>query len=357
MIEFENMNYEEVATDLLGYEPVTHDELNIRYECPYCHSYHNKFYLDTNRGLFNCYNCEEKGNIITLAMYCLGCNFRDAIDYLQDWGSGYRDLDTITNDEPESTSVYDKVLVSMAKEEPKRKESLNPVPLPTGFKLLSDNINNPEAMPYFKYLNSRGISMKKIFRFQIGYTIHGATRTEKYINVPYSVVFPTFDDSGRLIYWNTRSIINNLMKTVNAPADKGQYSKRETIFNFNEVQKGSNVVVAESVFNALTITFLPRLVGLATFGKKVTDEQIELLKSKVKLINRFYLFLDTDAKKTQYELATRMVKSGIPSSKIYMVNNPYPNRDINDLGYMESLLLIQKAKPFTDPLTQVMFLV
>jgi len=356
MFDMDGLDYESIATELIG-EPETHGEKNIRFECPYCHSYHKKFYLDTTRGIWNCYNCGEKGNIIKLIMNMLDCQYSNAIEYLKDWGAEYEDNQTIQNSIDENKSLYTSILQAKAKPIKNNNNKLEPVPLPTNFKYLIDNFNNPEAYPYLSYLKSRGITLQQIIDYKIGYVVDGYTQGTKMLSITKSIVFLTFDDTGKIIYWNTRSIVNKKsFKTINAPNDEYEYSKRDVIFNLDKIKELSNVILVESVFNAITVTFPPKTIGIATFGKKSTKEQLDLLKSKESMINRLYLFLDTDARDTQYDLAKRLDSIGFPSKKIYMVMNPYIGKDVNDLGSITSLELVNKAKPYKDTTTQLDYL-
>lgn len=355
--DFENLDldYESIVSDLLGYPPETTGDINIRFECPFCHSYHKKFYLNTNNGLYTCFNCEESGNIITLVRATLECSFKDALDYLEDWGAEASDLATIAKD-PE-LSVYDSVLQVMTKPIANEKKLVPPM-LPTHFRFLIDDIHLPQAQPYLQYLARRGVSLQQVKDYNIGYVIDGMTRGAKALHIANSIVFPTYSDDHKIIYWNTRSLTaKKYYKTINAPNSEDELSKGEVVYNLNEIKQGSNIVIAESVFNALTVTLPPRVIGVATFGKQATDKQLELIKSKLSLIKNIFLFLDTDAKKVQYILAQRLQKIGIPSSKIYMVNNPYTDKDINDLGTKKSLELISKATPFNSPMTKLNFLI
>ena len=173
MFDMDGLDYESIATELIG-EPETHGEKNIRFECPYCHSYHKKFYLDTTRGIWNCYNCGEKGNIIKLIMNMLDCQYSNAIEYLKDWGAEYEDNQTIQNSIDENKSLYTSILQAKAKSI-KNNNKLEPVPLPTNFKYLIDNFNNPESYPYLSYLKSRGVTLQQIIDYKIGYVVDGYT--------------------------------------------------------------------------------------------------------------------------------------------------------------------------------------
>lgn len=345
-----------ILLDLAGEEPYSETDTEYRYECPFCHGEKIKFYISKDKGLYICYNCENKGNIVQLVMNLGGFSFREAISYLEDDFSSFQ-IDYNQEDNDEEQSLYDKVMQVFTPVS-KVPTQLQAPTLPTNTQWLKDNFNNPNSFPYFAYLKKRGITLEQIYQQCIGYVIAGTFtgKDGQTLTLKQSIIFPTFDDQGTLIYWNSRSIEPNpFIKSINAPGNSHEYSRKDVVYNLNQVVQGSTIILCEGVFNALTVNLPPQWIGLATFGKNVTDKQLELLKAKSSLINRYYLFLDSDARSVQLQLAKRMVEKGISKTKLYLVNNHSP-QDANDLGRTSSYQLIKQAKPVTDLATSLDFI-
>ena len=123
-----------------------------------------------------------------------------------------------------------------------------------------------------------------------------------------------------------------------------EYSKKNVIWNMNHVTNDCDMVICEGVFNAISCT-QGNYVGVATFGKNITNDQIRLMRD---LNPRNYLlFLDNDAQEQQLELYQRLINIGVDSKKIRLVDNPYGNSDANDLGKKTTRELLDYAKPIT----------
>jgi DNA primase len=198
--------------------------------------------------------------------------------------------------------------------------------LPPGFKRIADNWTNPEIIPFLQYLNKRGFTTEDIIVHNIGYITYSKIETpsHKTLTLKNHVVFLTHNDLGQVIYWNTRAIGDSFVKSVNAPAKDHEYSKGTAVFNLNRAKRCKELVITEGVPDALTLG----ISGVGTFGKQITDEQIQLITEDLTEDQKIYIMLDEDAKDKIYWLAERIK----PYHKnTYMVINPY-KKDANDLG-------------------------
>ena len=74
------------------------------------------------------------------------------------------------------------------------------VELPNGFLLLAKNLHSkdPDVRAIFRYLSSRGITEKELWRFKLGTSKSGKCRRR--------VVFPSLDIDGKINYWVARAI-------------------------------------------------------------------------------------------------------------------------------------------------------
>lgn len=159
------------------------------------------------------------------------------------------------------------------------------------------------------------------------------------------MVFITYNTDNQPIYWSTRSIKRHpYVKSLNGMAKDNEFSKRNVVWNMNHVTNDRDMVICEGVFNAITCT-QGNYIGVATFGKSITDDQIRLMRD----LNprRYLLFLDNDAREQQLELYQRLVNMGVDSKKVGLVDNPYDSRDANDLGKEITRKLLDDSRPIT----------
>lgn len=80
------------------------------------------------------------------------------------------------------------------------------------------------------------------------------------------------------------------------------YSKRTSLYNIDWASRGEVVVVTEGAFDCMAVG----KCGVATFGKGISPEQVELIKNIWKVA---ILLLDPDAMKDQAGLASMLSKS------------------------------------------------
>jgi DNA primase len=317
-----------------------------RFNCPFCGESKHKLYVNDEKGLWTCFKCEERGNPVTFVMNYFNATFPEAVDILESYDHSVDKDNTNRNWNPtQHLTPEEELYLFIANRGVSPKEGLTtkftcPNP-PTNCRSLIQNFSNPEAYPFFQYLSNRGVTVRQIEDHHMSYVTHGTVQLEsgKELTLVNHLVFYTFNEANKPIYWNTRSIEPHaFIKSFNAPSREGEYSKNNTVFNLNHVYKTDCVVICEGVFNALTVG----TAGVATFGKKVTREQIQLILSQTHNVP-IYLFLDTDAWREMIDSAKR-IKSIDPSRQVYFVYSG-TDEDANDLGTEKCWELIRQAIP------------
>lgn len=330
------MAVEEFFTSELGFPKDNMDE--YRYNCPFCSpNDDHKLYLHVGDGRdhygkplygrWHCFKCGAKGNPPSFVMQLYGVSYREAIEELEAYDYD-PDRQWVS---PASLGLTDEeyLLLAIRNElQPQEKEKIAyvPPPLPEGYKRLVDNLHNPEAYPFLLYAHSRGFSIQDIVTHNVGYVVYGTVplASGKTLTMTNHLVFLTHDNNGNYIYWNTRAIGDSYVKSINAPSEDYEYSKKSTIFNLNLARHTGKVVINEGVPDALTVG----TSGVATFGKQVTDEQVELIVDSVEPETKVYILLDNDAKSEIIDLAERLYTL---HRETYIVINP-SGKDANDLG-------------------------
>lgn len=326
---------------------------NTRYRCPFCGEDNYKFYVRNDTGIYQCFHCGSKGNALKFLEVYYGYSYKEAKEQVEDWSG--ETIDAKTTERFSELSDMESLFLAIAKGPHKveqAEEAKTTIPLPTNFKPLYQNMNNPEAFPYLTYLNNRGVTLEEIYTHVMGYVIEGQVRKSSltedgetdYFTIRNSIVFLTFDDNGNYLYWNSRSIEKNpMVKSLNGPALSNEHSKNDVIFNLNKARKTNEIVIFEGVFNAL----MAGQSGVATFGKMITDSQLELLKQAYEDNHelRFVVFLDSDARKQATDLASRLATF---TKNVYIVDSPYGDKDANDLGREITQELIRNAKRYSE---------
>lgn len=334
---------QQIVLDITGqsdyHESGSSDEIYMT--CPFCRR-KNKFYLNS-KGKFICFVCTiHGGSLASFVMQYEKCSFAEAKRILKD--QDYETIDYSQQHTQPDEGLFSKLVQIKYSNIAKDIKKTCPA-LPTNVKYLKDNMDNKEAYPFLWYLKKRGVTLQQIHRFNIGYVNHGKLKTKnnKIMPVNNSILFPTYNQLHKMVYWNTRSIEPHpYVKSLNAFSKPNEYSKKDVVWNMDQVRYDSYMVICEGVFNAITCS-QDNYVGVATFGKNIVDSQIDLMTT----LNpeRYYLFLDNDAKNLEAELAKKLTDKGISTDRIYLVNNPYGEADANDLGMIKVKELLDDAQP------------
>lgn len=320
-----------------------------RFCCPFCGETKYRFYVHTDKGLWICFKCEQKGNPFSFVTEYYNASPAEAIDILATF-----DYDVKSEKDSNISSVHygsdlteeERLMLFISRrgqpldDETEAKKYTCPSP-PTNCKTLMANFDNPEAFPFFAYLQSRGVTLDHIKQHNMSYVINGEVELAdgRKLTLYNHLLFYTFDDKRKPLYWNTRSIDPApRIKSFNAPSRDGEYSKNNTVFNLNNAKHADKIVIHEGVFDSL----MTPGCGVASFGKMVTDEQVHLILSETQEKKQpIYIYLDTDAWKQMIASANK-IKSVEPNRKVYFVYSGLDD-DANKLGLEKVQQLIDEA--------------
>jgi DNA primase len=319
-----------------------------RFNCPFCGNTKHKFYVHNTDGLWICFKCSETGNPVSFVMKYYNVTYPEAVDILATFDydvNAERQSQVSLSQYGSDLTDEERLLLFISRggeplENENRVRYVCPAP-PTNCKALTQNFENPEAFPFFAYLHGRGVTLEQIQTHNISYVTYGEVELVdgRKMNLVNHVVFFTFDEKRKPVYWNTRSIEHDpFIKSFNAPSKTNEYSKNNTIFNLNNILGADKIVVHEGVFNS----FMTPGCGVATFGKKVTEEQVNMLVAAAqKMQAPIYLYLDTDAWKEMITTAN-MIHAKDPNLLVYYVYSG-TDEDANDLGYEKVQELLDNA--------------
>ncbi|MGA0383371.1 MAG: hypothetical protein ACO3L1_00045 [Flavobacteriaceae bacterium] len=144
-----------------------------------------------------------------------------------------------------------------------------------------------EGMSAWDYLILRGLTSEDISYYGIGI---GGGR----------VIFPDYDENGKLCYWVGRSYDGRLPRYKNCPSS--QSARSSQIYNLGRFQReGCKVAtLCEGPISAIAAG----RSGIASYGKQLSEPQIRILQSLN--LDKLYLALDPDAKRESLSIARKL---------------------------------------------------
>jgi DNA primase len=270
--------------------------------------------LNAENKLWNCWSYGG-GDIVWLVQEMEGCDRLSALERLS----------AFIEDPMAETSQS---LIEILKEKFKAEEP--PASIPT----YSEFILRPWKKIH-PYLASRGISDATVISHKVGYD-----------DEEDKIVFPHFW-KGKLVGYQKRRLDSpwNSIPTKVSPKYKNSadFPRDSTLYNLDQVIASSSetVIVVESVMSVLRAETLGFVNVVATFGGKVTEEQIDCLKNFKKVI----LFMDNDASGWS---GTVKLYNGLKDSCTVMIVEAPEGKDMGDsesLQDLEDMLSTQKFGP------------
>jgi len=277
-------------------------EENLHLRCPVCKDSRRekkKLYVQLDTGWYNCWVCNISGKNINYL-------FRK---YASSYASQCVELfPTNQNLEP-------------------IQEEKKPVELPPDIKLLQSMLYDPDARDVEKYLRARGVSRADMYRWRICVSNDFKFRRK--------VIFPSFDTTGKLNYYTSRSIDETKFKYTNA-----KVPKKEIIFNEIDINWQDPIVLVEGVFDAIKCPDNAVVALGSTLSKKSALFQ-KLSKNQSTVIVAF----DEDAADKSHRVCKLLNSAGCKVFRISVTGN-----DLGSRTKQEVKDLLQNIIPWTQEL-------
>lgn len=295
----------------------TNNPDRVRVCCPFCSDKRYRLYIYFPAGLVYCQNCGyDPRHFIKFLADMEGMSVEDVSKIFSEF-SGYAPLgisvdDIVNSVFTEGGSLEDPVYSTMF----------------FGYDFLriheKTGIETVDKQLAFamSYMHSRGVTDEDLPLYDIRYPLDGQ----------YSgrVIVPCYFN-GDLVTFVARDCFNLSKRKYLNPRGNRQ---SQFLYNLDNCSMGS-VVLVEGVFDVFKL--YPKVNAVASFGKKLSDEQIKLLGKFDEVI----FYWDVDAYKDAEKYSKRLTVS---SRTVLHLD---PNVDAGARNHIENLALVEKAVPFS----------
>lgn len=278
--------------------------------CPFHHEKTPSFTVDDEKGFYHCFGCHAGGDIYKFVMEVYKMDFQEAIKYLAEQYS--INIPTTANSSP--VSNFDDIY-KVLKEATQwfRSQLLSSI----GYKAL-------------QYLKGRNITQNLIDHFELGYAPNQADALIRFLRgrkisleliksaglvqeiddtvrdrFRDRIMFPIFDDRGRVIAFGGRSLSDIKPKYLNSPETE-VFKKNEVLYALNFAKKISyktnKLVLVEGYMDVLALHRAGIMEGVATLGTAISEKH---LKQMWQIVNEPTICFDGDeaGKKAMYRTA------------------------------------------------------
>jgi DNA primase len=286
-----------VLTKTLGtYNTLAKSEL--QFYCPFCNHHKPKLQVNTETQKWHCWVCNSGGKKMTSLL---------------------RKLDVDRNTIAKIREIYgDSVYVQ------KEDDAVVFVSLPKEFIPLSETPKgfNPEYRNAIHYLKQRGIGIKEIVKYGVGYCQEGLYTRR--------IIVPSYDSEGKVNYFVSRSYYPDVtMKYKNPPISKNVICF-DSQTNWNEP-----IILCEGVFDAIAI----RRNAVPLLGKFPSKLLVEKIFEKG--VKEITISLDNDALREALKAADYFRKQGISVRLMKLAD-----KDASEMGYENFYNELKETKEF-----------
>ena len=273
----------------------------LAFNCPFCNHHKPKLQINTDTQKWHCWNCNSGGKKLTSLLRKLDVDSKTI--------SLIRDIYGDTTWNPQKDDLETKVFIQLPK------EYITLSTPPSGF--------NPEYKHAMLYLTHRGIGMKEIIKYNIGYCKEGLYARR--------IIIPSYDLNGQINYFISRSYyVEETMKYKNPPISKN------IIMFESQIDWSEPIILCEGVFDAITI----KRNAIPLLGKFPSKMLIE--KMFMSNVTNIVIALDNDAINEALKAAEYFRKNGINVKMMYL-----KDKDASDMGYQQFYTELNNTREFT----------
>lgn len=277
---------------------------NYRAVCPFHSEKSPSFFVSPSKQIWHCFgSCSEGGDIFKFVMKIEGVEFKDALKILAD-----------------------KAGVELKKEDikitTKRQKTYDIYEIACSF--FEKQLESKEGEEIKKYLTKRGVNLKTIKKWRIGYSpdlwdsllnfliskgykkedieeAGIALKSEKgkfYDRFRGRIIFPIFDINSRVVAFGGRIFKDSEKekgaKYLNSPTTL-IYDKSEVLYGLNNsslgIRKNNSCIIVEGYMDAIMVFQSGCKNVVATSGTALTNRQLNLIK---RYTENIYMAFDMD---------------------------------------------------------------
>jgi len=252
--------------------------------CPSCDDTNYHLGIDIDSKLYNCWRCEEQGNLVSLMVLIEGISYEEARNKIRENITLESDR---TDFEEKVKHIFEKTIEEDVEEIKKGRLA---VPCTKYVNELQDEFSMDKV--FLKFIEKRGHTIEELSKWGV--------RVEFFNDFAYRLMFP-ITYRGKIVNYLGRTVINSNKKYKNCSNENAIITTSKLLYGYDYIREGQNdLVVCEGVFDVIRFG---QGIAVGLFGKSISVEQMELICS-LRIKNRIMIMLDGDA----MDNATRISK-------------------------------------------------
>lgn len=282
-----------VIVNIFG-QPRKHNRVRgqVSYNCPICDDNKNNLEINYNKLVMKCWKCCDEEHGLKGTLRSLIKKFGSSLDL--------KTFDTLSDGLFVNKKSSGGTVVAS-------------VSLPKEFiPFMNGNMNSFEYKEAFNYMKDRGLDLKTLIKYNIGYCPTGTYKGR--------ILIPSYDSDGDLNYFVARSFVGHKVKYKNP-----EVPKENIIVNEMNINWDSTIFLVEGMFDFIGLGIKNTIPLL---GKVLFNKLYSTLLEKAK--GNIVILLDPDARKNAYEIYQKLDGSPL-RGRIRVVDLP-KDMDISDIN-------------------------
>jgi DNA primase len=298
-------NYFDIVEVISSYIDLKKAGKNYLGLCPFHSEKTPSFTVTPDKQLFYCFGCQSGGNVFTFIMQIENLSFPEAVRFLADKANIKIDYREMSPAEQKRAHLHDTLL------------KINDLAQKYFQTML---LKKPEGKEALAQLTKRGLTLETITDFQLGYSprnweglatelqekgfdldlavraglLRGKGSRKYFDYFRGRIMFPIFDQQGRILGFGGRILGQGEPKYLNSP-ESPLFNKSSILFCLYQalphIRKEKEALVVEGYMDAITLHQHGFKTTVAPLGTSLTDKQIALLRGRVE---RITLIFDAD---------------------------------------------------------------
>jgi len=344
-----------------SYIPLKKNGANYKALCPFHSEKTPSFLVTPQKQIYHCFGCHKGGDIFRFLMDMENISFPESVVKLAG-RCGY--------------ALQEKA--SMAPYAKSEKEELYRCLEKVTFFYHDFLMKKPQAQKARDYISSRGISEQSIYKWKLGFApVSGAKLLTDYMRKEgFSVdhliksgifkkneasskpadrffnriIFPIFDEQGRVISFGGRVMDSSLPKYINCPETK-LYQKGKVLYGFfqskQKIRENKSVLIVEGYFDVIQLHQAGIETVVAPCGTALTEDQINILS---RFADCFYLAFDSDQAGVNAALRKLdvILEGGIKANVVCLPQGDDPDSFVRKHGRDKFEKIVSASEPALD---------
>lgn len=259
--------------------------------CPFHKEKTPSFYVNDNKGVYNCFGCGAGGNVFDFLEKTQGYSFPEALTFLANQAGVAIPQPTEENSEEAGTQEKIKRFLAICD---------------VAATFFHEMLFAPQGSRFRKYALDRGLDLQTLKNFKVGFAppgnllrdyllkqsipendlvevgllIRSQERNDTYSRFRNRLMFPIFDRQGRIIAFGGRALGDEKPKYLNSP-ESIIFHKRSTLYGFNIArqtkQKSSPLIVCEGYLDVIALHQAGFTGAVAPLGTALTESHLKMI--------------------------------------------------------------------------------